>query len=134
MSNKTLALIKPDATDRKLVDSILKDILNHGFTFSSMKRLTLDKKTAEEFYAEHKEKDFFGDLISYMTSGEVVAIKLEGDNAVLGFRALLGETDPLTSPEGTIRKKYGISRDMNSVHGSDSDSAAEREIQIIFGS
>lgn len=133
MSNKTLALIKPDATDRQLVDSIVKDIQCHGFSISSMKQLTLDKKTAEEFYVEHKDREFFGDLVSYMTSGVVVAIKLEGDNAVSSFRAMLGETDPLTSPEGTIRKKYGISRDMNSVHGSDSDSAAERELRIIFG-
>ncbi len=133
MTNTTLALIKPDATERDLQDSIIKDISNAGFIVRSLRQFRMDDVLAEKFYQEHKEKPFFSKLVEYMTSGDIIAVKLESDDAVLRFRALIGSTDPLTAEEGTLRKKYALSRDKNSVHGSDSDAAAEREISLIFG-
>ena len=133
MTDKTLALIKPDATERELVDAIIKEISAEGFIVRSIKQFRMDETLAGKFYEEHKHKPFFSELVDYMMSGDIVALELESKDAVSRFRTLIGATDPLMANEGTIRKKYALSRDKNAVHGSDSDASADRELSLIFG-
>ena len=134
MSNleKTLSIIKPDAVERNL-DSEIKEIFkNKGFNIIKDKKIEITKSEAEEFYKVHETKPFFNDLCTYLASGPIVVMILEKENAVLGNRELMGATKPEDAAEGTIRKKYGISIDKNSVHGSDSIENAKIEIDFFF--
>lgn len=130
-STLTFGLIKPNATKENLDSAILADILNAGFKLVALKRGVMTKQAAETFYAEHKEKPFFGELIEFMTSGEVVGYVIEAENAVLKYRGLMGATNPLEAESGTLRAKYAQTKSENSVHGSDSDESANREIELF---
>mgnify|MGYP006057288607 FL=1 len=130
----TLALIKPDAVQRNLIGNIITLIEKNDFVIKDIKLMKMSKKIAQEFYSCHKEKSFYGNLITYMTSGEIVALILEKHNAVTSYRDLIGSTDPKNAEDGTIRQLYALDKSHNSVHGSDSDENASREISIIFGS
>ena len=136
MSNKeqTLSIIKPDAVERNLQENIKKIFLDNGFNIKKEKKIKISKNEAEEFYKVHQSKPFYNDLCSYLSSGPIVVMILEKDNAILENRKLMGATDPLKADEGTIRKKYGISIDKNSVHGSDSVDNAKIEIDFFFKS
>ena len=129
---KTLTMLKPDAVRDGHIGAILNQINEAGFRISAMKLTQMSKADAEAFYAVHSERPFFGELVAYMTSGPIVAAVLEKENAVLGNRELMGATNPNDAEEGTIRKKYGISIDKNSVHGSDSIENAKIEIDFFF--
>ena len=131
--SQTLALIKPDAVERNIIGKIISLIENDGFIIKDIKLIKMSRSIAEEFYSCHKGKSFFEKLINYMTSGETVALVLERENAVENYRLLIGATDPQTAQDGTIRKLYAIDKSYNSVHGSDSNENAKREISIIFG-
>ena len=130
--NRTFSIIKPDATKRNITGSINKIIEDNNFTIVAQKRIKLTKEKAEGFYAVHKEKPFFNDLIEYMTSGPVIVQVLEGENAVAKYRELMGATNPAEAEEGTIRKLYAESIEANSVHGSDSEENAKNEISFFF--
>ena len=134
MSNleQTLSIIKPDAVERNLDDQIKKIFQNKGFKIVKEKKIQLEKSEAEKFYKVHETKPFYNDLCDYLSSGPIVVMVLEKDNAVLGNRELMGATNPTDAEEGTIRKKYGISIDKNSVHGSDSVENAKIEIDFFF--
>ena len=136
MSNveQTLSIIKPDAVERNLQENIKKIFLDNGFNIKIEKKIKISKNEAEEFYKVHQSKPFYNDLCSYLSSGPIVVMILEKDNAILENRKLMGATDPLKADEGTIRKKYGISIDKNSVHGSDSADNAKIEIDFFFKS
>ena len=129
---KTLTMIKPDAVRDGHIGAILNQINEAGFRISAMKLTQLSQADAEAFYAVHSERPFYGELVEFMTSGPIVAAILEKENAVLGNRELMGATNPKDAEEGTIRKKYGISIDKNSVHGSDSVENAKIEIDFFF--
>ena len=131
--DRTLALIKPDAVERNLIGTIITVIENDGFTIKDMKLMKMTVPVAKKFYACHEGKPFFEKLIKYMTSGKIVALVIEKNDAVTSYRNLIGSTDPQTADEGTIRKLYAIDKSYNSVHGSDSDENASKEISIIFG-
>ena len=130
--NKTLALIKPDAVKRNIIGNIISLIEKNGFVIIDMKFMKMSQSIAEKFYDAHIGKSFYDKLVSYMTSGNIIALILEKENAVDLFRDLIGSTDPELAKEGTIRKLYAIDKSFNSIHGSDSDANAEREISIIF--
>ena len=134
MSNleQTLSIIKPDAVERNLENEIKKMFKNKGFEISKEKKIKLEKHEAEKFYQVHQTKPFYNDLCSYLSSGPIVVMILERENAILENRKLMGATDPSKAEEGTIRKKYGISIDKNSVHGSDSPENAKLEIDFFF--
>lgn len=129
---KTLTMIKPDAVEKKYIGPILNQISDSGFRIVAIKMTQLSKSEAESFYAVHKERPFFNDLVSYMTRGPIVAAILEKENAVEDFRALIGATNPEDAAEGTIRKKYAVSIEENAIHGSDSDENAEIEGNFHF--
>ena len=134
MSNleQTLSIIKPDAVERNL-ESEIKDIFkNNGFSIVREKKIQIEKSEAEKFYKVHETKPFYNDLCDYLSSGPIVAMVLQKENAVKGNRELMGATNPKEAEDGTIRKKYGISIDKNSVHGSDSINNAEIEINFFF--
>lgn len=130
-STRTFGFIKPNATKAGLEDKIFEDIKASGFTIIATQRGTLSRDAAEIFYAEHKEKGFFGELVDFMVSGEVIGFVIEADNAVLKYRELMGATNPQEAAEGTLRKKYATMKEENSVHGSDSDESAQREIDLF---
>jgi nucleoside-diphosphate kinase len=134
MSNaeQTLSIIKPDAVERRLDNEIKEMFKNKGFRIIREKKIQLDKSEAEKFYKVHETKAFYSDLCSYLSSGPIVVMVLEKENAVLANRELMGATNPKDAAEGTIRKKYGISIDKNSVHGSDSIDNAKIEIDFFF--
>ena len=134
MSNleKTLSIIKPDAVERNLDDQIKEIFIRKGFLIKKEKKIQIEKSEAEKFYKVHETKPFFNDLCSYLSSGPIVAMVLEKENSVLENRELMGATNPKDAAEGTIRKKYGISIDKNSVHGSDSVENAKTEIDFFF--
>ncbi len=132
MSNKTLAIIKPDAVAKNSIGGIVAQIQNAGFKVNALKLTKLSPLQAGEFYSIHKERPFYNDLIAYMTSGPVVPIALEKENAVEEFRKLIGATDPLKAEEGTIRKIFGVNIEANAIHGSDSDENAKNEILFFF--
>jgi nucleoside-diphosphate kinase len=134
MSNKeqTLSIIKPDAVERNLDNEIKEIFRNKGFVIIKDKKIQIEKLEAEKFYKVHETKPFYNDLCSYLSSGPIVVMILEKDNAVLANRELMGATNPNDAAEGTIRKKYGISIDKNSVHGSDSPENAKIEIDFFF--
>jgi nucleoside-diphosphate kinase len=128
----TLVLVKPDAVRRGLVAEILGRFERRGLRLRGLELLTLDTTTAERHYAEHRAKPFFADLVSFITSGPLVACALAGEDAVGLVRAMMGATDPKQSPPGTIRGDLAISLTENLVHGSDSAAAAERELSLFF--
>ena len=134
MSNneETLSIIKPDAVERNLSEDIKQEFKNKGFIISKEKKIKLEKHEAEKFYQVHQTKPFYNDLCSYLSSGPIVVMVLEKENAILDNRKLMGATDPTKAEDGTIRKKYGISIDKNSVHGSDSSDNAKIEIDFFF--
>ena len=134
MSNleQTLSIIKPDAVERNLAEEIKNEFKINGFTIKNEKKIKLEKSEAEKFYQVHQSKPFYNDLCSYLSSGPIVVMVLEKTNAVLDNRKLMGATDPSKADEGTLRKKYGISIDKNSVHGSDSPENAKIEIDFFF--
>ena len=134
MSNieQTLSIIKPDAVERNLENEIKEMFKSNGFIILKEKKIQIEKSEAEKFYKVHETKPFYNDLCAYLSSGPIVVMVLEKDNAVLGNRELMGATNPKDAEEGTIRKKYGISIDKNSVHGSDSPENAKIEIDFFF--
>ena len=136
MSNlqQTLSIIKPDAVERNLAEEIKNEFKKNGFEIKNEKKIQLAKSDAEQFYKVHETKPFYKDLCEYLSSGPVVVMILEKDNAIAANRELMGATDPKKANEGTIRKKYGISIDKNSVHGSDSIENAKIEIDFFFKS
>ncbi|MBN8828370.1 MAG: nucleoside-diphosphate kinase [Sphingobacteriia bacterium] len=129
---RTLSIIKPDATKRNLTGKINQVFESNGLKIVAQKRITLSKKVAEGFYAEHKARPFFNDLVNFMISGPVVLQVLEGENAVALNRKLMGATNPAQAEEGTIRKLFAESIEANSVHGSDALESAKREISYFF--
>ena len=134
MSNteQTLSIIKPDAVERNLDNEIKKMFIKNGFNIFKEKKIQIEKSEAEKFYKDHETKPFYNDLCSYLSSGPIIAMILEKENAVADNRKLMGATNPKDAGEGTIRKKYGISIDKNSVHGSDSVENAKIEIDFFF--
>ncbi len=129
---KTLSIIKPDAVERNLENEIKEMFKNNGFQIIKEKKIQIEKSEAELFYKVHETKPFYNDLCTYLSSGPIVVMILQKDNAVVGNRELMGATNPKEAKEGTIRKKYGISIDKNSVHGSDSVENAKIEIDFFF--
>ena len=134
MSNieQTLSIIKPDAVERNLDNEIKEMFKSNGFKIIDEKKIQIEKAEAEKFYKVHETKPFYNDLCAYLSSGPIVVMILEKENAVLANRDLMGATNPKEAAEGTIRKKYGISIDKNSVHGSDSIENAKIEIDFFF--
>ena len=134
MSNteQTLSIIKPDAVERNLEGEIKKEFVNKGFKIIKEKKIHLAKSEAEEFYKVHETKPFYNDLCTYLSSGPIVVMILEKEEAIKGNRELMGATDPKKAVEGTLRKKFGVSIDKNSVHGSDSLENAKIEINFFF--
>tara|TARA_Y100000591_G_scaffold100822_1_gene85646 strand:+ start:590 stop:1000 length:411 start_codon:yes stop_codon:yes gene_type:complete len=134
MSNleQTLSIIKPDAVERNLDLEIKQMFKNNGFVIIKEKKIQIEKSEAEKFYKVHETKPFYNDLCSYLSSGPIVVMILEKKNAVLANRELMGATNPKDAIEGTIRKKFGLSIDKNSVHGSDSLENAKLEIDFFF--
>jgi len=132
MSNITFTMLKPDAVNNGCIGAILDHITKAGFTIKAMKYTRLTPERAGEFYAVHKERPFYGDLVKYMSSGPIVAAVLEKDNAVEDFRKTIGATDPAKAEAGTIRQKYAKSIEANAVHGSDSNENAAIEAGFFF--
>ena len=134
MSNteQTLSIIKPDAVERNLDNEIKEIFKTNGFKIIKEKKIQIEKSEAEKFYKVHESKPFYNDLCSYLSSGPIVVMILEKENSVLANREIMGATNPKDAKEGTIRKKFGISIDKNSVHGSDSAENAKIEIDFFF--
>ena len=134
MSNveQTLSIIKPDAVERNLENEIKEMFKHRGFSILKEKKIQIEKSEAEKFYKVHETKPFYNDLCTYLSSGPIVVMAIEKDNAVIENRELMGATNPKDAEEGTIRKKYGLSIDKNSVHGSDSVENAKIEIDFFF--
>ena len=132
MSNLTFTMVKPEAVEAGNTGAILNKIEKAGFRIVAMKKVLLSKERAGEFYAVHKERPFYGELVDYMSSGPIIAALLEKDNAVLDFRTLIGATDPSEAAEGTIRVEFAESKAKNAVHGSDSDENALIEADFHF--
>lgn len=133
MSNRTLFIVKPDAVERNLIGRILAHVEEAGFHMVAGRLARLERGQAETFYAEHKERPFFGELVAYMTSGPVFLTTLEGEGGPLRLREVVGATDPAQAAEGTVRKRFGIDKQRNSVHASDSETSADRETKLFFG-
>ena len=129
---RTFSIIKPDATRRNITGKINAVIEGSGLKIIAQKRIRLSKEKAGGFYAEHKERGFFGDLVAFMTSGPVVVQVLEGENAIAAYRTVMGATDPAQADAGTIRKEFALSMGENSVHGSDAPETAAVEIAYFF--
>ena len=130
---KTFFMIKPDGVQRNLVGEIISRVEAKGFSITKIKMMTISKELAEQHYGEHEDKPFFNDLVSFITSGPVVAMQVEGENVVLQIRNLMGATNPSESTPGSIRGDLATELDKNVVHGSDSDESAERELSLFFG-
>jgi len=129
---RTFAMVKPDGVQRGLAGEIIKRFEQKGFKIVALKMMRIDRAMAERHYGEHREKPFFGDLVSFITSGPVVAMVIEGKDAVQGVRDMMGATNPLKAAPGTIRGTFGVDVGRNVVHGSDSPASAEREINLFF--
>jgi len=132
MTEQTLSIIKPNGIKKNVIGKIIDRFESKGLRVAAAKLVKLDKAKAEGFYAEHKARPFFGELVSFMTSGPVLIMVLEGKNAVLANRDIMGATDPAKAAAGTIRKDFGDSMGENTVHGSDSPTSAHREIHYFF--
>ena len=131
-TEQTLSIIKPDAVERNLENEIKEIFKQNGFSILKEKKIQIEKSEAEKFYKVHETKPFYNDLCTYLSSGPIIAMVLEKENAVLANRDLMGSTNPKDAEDGSIRKKYGISIDKNSVHGSDSIENAKIEIDFFF--
>ena len=129
---QTLSIIKPDAVERNLQEEIKIEFKNNGFEIINEKKIHISKEEAEKFYKVHESKPFYNDLCEYLSSGPIIVMKLQKENAVLENRKLMGATNPKEADDGTLRKKYGISIDKNSVHGSDSVENARLELDFFF--
>lgn len=134
MTEKTLAIIKPDAVKKKVVGKIIQRIEDEGFEISGLKMLHLTKEEAEGFYIVHRTKPFYASLTDFMSSGEIVVMILEGENAIEKWRKIMGVTDPALAEPGTIRHQYGFSVERNATHGSDAPQTAEWEINYFYKS
>lgn len=132
MNQRTLVLVKPDGVRRKLVGEVVRRLEQKTLDIVAMRMLTIDKDLASEHYAEHVEKPFFGELLEFITSGPVIAMAVEGDDAISVVRQMMGATDPKKATQGTIRGDYGLITTENLVHGSDSPESAERELKLFF--
>jgi nucleoside-diphosphate kinase len=132
VSERTLILVKPDGVGRGLVGEVISRIEGKGLTLVAMQLRTLDRRTAQQHYAEHEGKPFFGDLVDFITSGPLVALVAEGPRAVTAFRQLAGATDPVSAATGSIRGDHALAVQNNIVHGSDSTQSATREIGLFF--
>lgn len=133
MLEQSLVLIKPDAVKRNIIGKILDEYERNGLKIAEMKFMSATEEIAKEHYAEHEEKPFFNDLVSYITSGPIVALVIEGEDAIGRVRAINGATNPEEAADNTIRALYGLSLSENTVHASDSKESAEREIKMWFG-
>ena len=129
----TLLIVKPDAVRRGLIGEVLRRVEAKGLRVAEMRMTSIDRATADEHYAEHREKPFFEELVGFIGSGPVVVARVEGERAVPVLRALMGPTDPALAPPGTIRGDFGLIITENLVHGSDSPESAERELKLFFG-
>ena len=129
----TLLIVKPDGVARGLVGEVLRRVETKGLTIEQMELRTIERATAEEHYGEHREKPFFGELVDFITSGPVVVAKITGEDAITCWRTLMGPTNPVTAPPGSIRGDLATVIDRNIVHGSDSPESAARELQLFFG-
>tara|TARA_B100001996_G_scaffold326009_1_gene272176 strand:- start:883 stop:1287 length:405 start_codon:yes stop_codon:yes gene_type:complete len=132
MIQQTLSIIKPDAVERNLTENIKKIFLTNKLKIVKTKKIQITKDESAEFYKVHQTKPFYDKLCSYLSSGPIVVMVLEGENAIQENRRIMGSTDPKNAEEGTIRKQYGVSIDKNSVHGSDSPDNAKKEIDFFF--
>lgn len=131
-SESTLLIVKPDAVRRGLVGEVLRRVEAKGLRIAELRMMEIDRDLAEEHYDEHREKPFFGELVEFITSGPVVIARLEGEQAITVLRTLMGPTDPVTAPPGTIRGDFATIITENLVHGSDSELSAERELKLFF--
>lgn len=132
MAQTTFAIIKPDAVKAKFAGKIIDRIEQEGFEIVGMKKMLISRELAEQFYAVHKERPFFGELVSFMTSGPVIVMALRKDNAILAWRELMGATDPLKANPGTLRRMFGANVGENATHGSDAPETAAQEIALFF--
>jgi nucleoside-diphosphate kinase len=130
---RTLFIVKPDAVERRMIGRILAHVEAHDFRITGARLSQLTREECQTFYAEHQGKPFFNELVEYMTSGAVLLTCLERENAVLYLREVVGATEPAQAAPGTIRKLFGLSKQRNSVHASDSQPSAEREVKLFFG-
>lgn len=130
---QTFAIIKPDSVEKKHVGEIISAIEEHGFDIRAMRLIRLNDLAARNFYIEHKDKPFYDDLVAYMTSGPVVVMVLEKENAIKEWRELMGATNPADAADGTLRKRFGESIERNAVHGSANPEDADREVFFFFG-
>ncbi|MDX1658642.1 MAG: nucleoside-diphosphate kinase [Nitriliruptorales bacterium] len=134
-TEQTLILVKPDGVERGLIGEVISRIERKGYTITAMKLETISRDTAEDHYAEHTDKPFFGELVDFITSGPLVAMRVEGEDAIRGMRQIMGATDPLEAAPGSIRGEFATAIGNNIVHGSDSPESAARELDIFgFGS
>jgi nucleoside-diphosphate kinase len=129
----TLLIVKPDGVRRGLIGEMLQRVEARGLTIAALQMMTIDRALAEEHYAEHREKPFFGELVGFITSGPVVVARLEGEGAIEVVRTMMGATDPANAAPGTIRGDLALGMPDNLVHGSDSPASAERELKLFFG-
>ena len=129
----TLVIVKPDAVRRGLIGEVLGRLERKGLRIEAMRRMRIDRDLAERHYDEHRDKAFFGEVVDFITSGEVVVARVVGEQAVSVVRSLMGPTDPAAAPPGTIRGDYGVVITENLVHGSDSPESAKRELDLFFG-
>jgi nucleoside-diphosphate kinase len=129
----TFIMVKPDGVQRRLVGEVIRRIESKGYEIDEMKKFTIDESLAKEHYAEHTEKPFFGELVSFITSGPVVAMVVRGADAIAGMRVIMGATNPIEATPGSIRGDYASVITENIVHGSDGPESAEREIKLFFG-
>ena len=129
----TLLIVKPDGVRRSLVGEILRRVEAKGLAIAEMRMMTIDRPMAEEHYGEHREKPFFGELVDFITSGPVVVARVRGESAIEAWRTMMGPTNPVTAPPGSIRGDLGLIITENLVHGSDSADSAERELKLFFG-
>jgi nucleoside-diphosphate kinase len=130
--SRTLILVKPDAFERRLTGEVIRRFESKGLTIVAMKHMTVDRELAEQHYDEHREKPFFGELVEFITGGPLVAMVLEGHEAVTAARQIIGATNPLEATTGSIRGDYGLEVQTNLVHGSDSAESADREVGLFF--
>ncbi len=131
-SERTMSIIKPDATERNIIGLIIARLEGAGLRVIAQKRVWWKKKDAQKFYEIHKDRPFYKDLIQFMTSGPIVLMVLEGEDAIARNRSVMGRTNPVDAEPGTIRKDFGVNMQRNSVHGSDSPESAQREIELCF--
>jgi len=132
MAEKTLAIIKPDAVKKRVIGKIIQRIEDEGFSIQQLKMLRLTKEEAEGFYIVHKDKPFYGSLTDFMSSGPIVVMTLEKENAIDEWRGVMGVTDPALAKPGTLRRQFGFSIERNAVHGSDASATAEWELDYFF--